>query len=189
MIFEGIENWILILGLVIGAISIPAISYWFKYQDVRKKKDVGKFGLDYAVSLGLVIVIGGLVAYICVIFGLPIVCKEIVVCEPSLAFVIALAVGGICSYLIDTALFHPLADGRVAQKWNKEQEEIRKQLASEEAKALFLSAVESKCKAFGITDETMIQMIAGMVKSEDDPQLLQLIGMFRPKEAQPEVIS
>lgn len=187
MIFEGIDNIILVLGLVIGAVVIPTVSFWFKYQDVQKhKEEVKKFSLEYYIALGLTIVIGVFFAYIVTIFGLQYVATDMVVTEVSLAFVIAFIVGGICSYLADTVLFHPLADGTVARAWVKEQERIRKEIASQEAQELFLATVKDRCKALGLEDEGKIAMIIDMVKGDEDldkiPAFVKLLMTPAPAE-------
>lgn len=151
MIFESIEEWVLLLGLVAGVFAIAFIGYWFEWQDYMAKNNVAvKFSIRYVVAGGLTIASSVFVGYMVIQYGLVLVCENWIITDPMFAGCITFAVGGALSFIVDAALFHPIADGTAANAWNKAQEAVREQLASDEAKATFKSLVQGVCADFGV---------------------------------------
>lgn len=177
----SVQPWILWLGLMIGVLSISAIGYWFKFQNTQKKKDVTlKFDVKtYGVSALMTITVSLLVAYIALFYALKYVMTETIIAEPELAFIVSMVIGWISAFVVDSVIFHPLADGTAAARYNKTQELVREQLASKEAQDALFSVISKKCEALGLVDPQKVALIAGMVKSEDDPQLVSLITLIK----------
>lgn len=154
MIFESIDVWVLRAGLILGVVAIAFIGYWFDWQDYMAKNNTTvKFSVRYVVAGGLTIASSIFVGYMVMEYGLALVCEDWVSTDPMFAGCITFAVGGILSFIIDASLFHPIADGTAASAWNKAQEAVREQLASDEAKSAFKSLVQTVCADFGVASE------------------------------------
>ncbi len=175
-------NWILYIGLAFGILFCTALAYYFKFQVYQKKHPDQKlrFEVRYAVAAFCTLIASTIVAYVIMFFGLGYVAPETEITQDSVAFLIALAVGGFTTFIIDACLFHPLVDGSAAMAFNKAQDKIREELASKEAKEAFAKLIADKANALGLVSEKKIAILKGMVgeKGSEDPNFPMYVAML-----------
>ena len=170
MIFTA-DNWIMYLGLAVGIILCLILGYFFKFQVYQKKhSDVQlKFEVRYAVAAFCTLLVSAIVSYVIQFFGLGYIAPETTITQASIAFLVALAVGGFTAFIIDACLFHPIVDGTAAMAFNKAQEKLREELASKEAQEALMKAITKKANDLGLVSEKKIEALQGMVKGPEDP--------------------
>ena len=180
MIFEA-ENWILYIGLAVGILFCIALCYFFKYQEYKKnhpQKEI-KFEVRYVVAAVCTLMVASIIAYVITFYGLGYVAPETKIAEGAIAFIIALALGGFTTFIVDACVFHPIVDGTAAMAFNKAQEKVRQdamraaeELKTKEAQEAILNAIRDKVKALapGLS-EKKIDTVVNMMKGEDDPNL------------------
>lgn len=175
-------NWILYIGLAFGIILCILLAYYFKYQVYQQKHPDKKlqFEVRYVVAAFCTLIAATIVAYVIMFFGLGYVAPETEITQDSVAFLIAFAVGGFTTFILDACLFHPLVDGSAAMAFNKAQEKIREELASKEAQEAFSKLIVERANALGLNSDKKIEMLKGMVgeKGIDDPNFPALVAML-----------
>ena len=181
MLFTA-ENWIMYLGMAFGILFCLALGYYFKFQVYQEKHPdyKVKFEVKYAVAAFCTLIASVIVSYVVVFFGLGYIAPETEITQDSIAFLMALAIGGFTTYIIDACLFHPLVDGTAAIAFNKAQDRIREELASEEARKAFLDAITTKAQSLGLVSEKKIDALKGMVadKGAEDPNFPMYVQML-----------
>lgn len=181
MIFTA-ANWILYVGLAFGIILCIALAYFFKYQVYQKKHPETKiqFEVRYVVAAFCTLIASAIVSYVIMFFGLGYVAPDTEITQESVAFLIAFAVGGFATFILDSCLFHPICDGSAAMAFNKAQEKIREELASKEAQEAFAKLITDKANALGLLSPKKIEALKGMVadKGADDPNFPMYVQML-----------
>ena len=125
MIFTA-ANWILYIGLAFGILLCIFLAYFFKYQEYQKKHPDVKiqFEVRYAVAAFCTLIASAIVAYVIMFFGIGYVAPETEITQDSVAFLIAFAVGGFATFILDSCIFHPIVNGSAAMAFNKAQERV-----------------------------------------------------------------
>ena len=179
MLFTSPE-WIQYFGLALGVLFTIALAYFFKYQEYQKNhpETEVKFEVKYVVAAVCTMLSAAIVAYVIQFFGLGYVAPETEIPEGSLAFIVALAVGGVTTYIIDACIFHAIVDGTAAMVSNKVQKSIREAAASEEAKRKILEAVTEKARTLGLIDEAKVAALNKMVDGPDDPSFALYVQLL-----------
>lgn len=182
MLFTA-ANWIMYVGMGLGIVLCLLLGYFFKYQSYQEHhpdKKV-KFEVKYAVAAFCTLISAVIVAYVVIFFGLGYIAPETEITQDSIAFLMALAIGGFTAYILDACLFHPIVDGSAAMAFNKTQDKIREELASEEAKKLFISAISKRANDLGLGSDKKIQALIGMVgdKGVDDPNFAMYVNLLK----------
>jgi type III secretory pathway component EscU len=173
MIFTA-ANWILYVGLAVGILFTLVLCYFFEYQEYQKKHPETKvqFGVKYVIAAVCTMLVSAIIAYVITFFGLGYIAPETEITQASIAFIIALAIGGFVTFIVDACIFHPIVDGTAAIAFNKEQEKAREKLASEEAQKAFRDAICDKAKAIGfpLASDMKIEALSILIKGNiDDP--------------------
>ena len=179
MLFTSPE-WIQYLGLAIGIIFMIIVAYFFKYQAYMKSHPdkMVKFEVKYVIAAVCTMLTAAIVAYVIQFFGLGYIAPETQIAQGSLAFIIALFVGGAVTFVIDACLFHPIVDCSAAMIFNQTQQKIREAAASEEAKKKIMAAVTEKAKALGLIDEAKVAALAKMVDGPEDPSFALYVQLL-----------
>lgn len=167
MIFETIPIYVLILGLILGAVGLTAVAYWFKYQDYQAKKDVlVKFDRKYLISAGLTGALSLGAGFVVLTVLVPEFITGVEIVNPVAAAFVAFIVGAVMAFFIDTLFFHPLADGAMAKAYNKAQKATLELIKTEKAQEVAFLAFKDACDHFGIVDEEKIKKLHDVYKGD-----------------------
>lgn len=182
MIFENIENWILYLGIISGALILILVKYFYDYEDKRKHSDKPiTWNHTYTIAIFLTALCSIVSAYLIAIYGLDYVYSGKPIVQPGLAFLICFAISGISAYFFDAFFPKYLADGTLAKVYADGQENIRKIAASEEAQKALFKAFSDKIGAIVNFDDAKIKMVMAMCNNDENSPL---IGIYAQMAAQ-----
>lgn len=171
MIFETIDKWILILGIVAGAVILIASRYWYQYEDKRKHSDSPvKWNHIYSIAIIATLICAIASAYLIMFFGLNLVIDKPVT-DVGLAFLMAIVIGAVSAYFFDAFFPKYLADGKLAKLYADGQEAIRQKAQTEAAQKAVLDAVTKKAQSLGLFSEAKIEKLNEMCKEQgvEDP--------------------